>query len=106
MGRYEIARAPGWIPTSTYFPRTRSPGRYPVRREDGRADEGDGLENRWWGDSPVGSNPTPPALGDVVSSSWRCISISKLMRVAYQRVSPRWGTSAVRASGGASAADG
>src|SRR3989304_2959314 len=35
---------------------------YPALREGGRADEGDGLENRQRGNSLVGSNPTPPAL--------------------------------------------
>src|SRR5438093_12464298 len=32
-----------------------------MTREGGRAEAGDGLENRWRGDPPVGSNPTPPA---------------------------------------------
>ncbi len=65
----------------------RSPRRLPIRaehpgtppltghrlgflREDGRADEGDGLENRWACKRLVGSNPTPPAAGYRVDPAW------------------------------------
>jgi hypothetical protein len=44
----------------------KQPTRLQSKREGGRADEGDGLENRWRGDPSVGSNPTPPAIYQAV----------------------------------------
>jgi GNAT superfamily N-acetyltransferase len=42
-------------------PRYRTSARVHSAWGDDRADEGDGLENRWSRKGPVGSNPTPPA---------------------------------------------
>jgi hypothetical protein len=56
------------VPENENGARDRHGLRYPCPREGGRADEGGGLENRLRGDSYVGSNPTPPALPQVVTA--------------------------------------